>query len=110
MRNSQADIAILGGGLAGGLIALALAERQPELDVVLIEQDEALGGNHVWSFFGPDVAKADRWLLERLVVKGGKATTSPSPRTTAPCPRRITASPPNGWTTSCARPCHRARS
>ena len=70
MRNSQADIAILGGGLAGGLIALALAERQPELDVVLIEQDEALGGNHLWSFFGPDVAKADRWLLERLVVKG----------------------------------------
>ena len=72
MRNSQADIAILGGGLAGGLIALALAERQPDLDVVLIEQDEALGGNHVWSFFGPDVAKADRWLLERLVVKGWK--------------------------------------
>ena len=70
MRNSQADIAILGGGLAGGLIALALAERQPDLDIVLIEQDEALGGNHVWSFFGPDVAKADRWLLERLVVKG----------------------------------------
>ena len=72
MRNSKADIAILGGGLAGGLIALALAERQPELDIVLIEQDEALGGNHVWSFFGPDVAKADRWLLERLVVKGWK--------------------------------------
>ena len=72
MRNSQADIAILGGGLAGGLIALALAERQPELDIVLIEQDEALGGNHVWSFFGPDVAKEDRWLLERLVVKGWK--------------------------------------
>ena len=70
MRNSQADIAILGGGLAGGLIALALAERQPDLDIVLIEQDEALGGNHVWSFFGPDVAKTDRWLLERLVVKG----------------------------------------
>ena len=72
MRNSQADIAILGGGLAGGLIALALAERQPELDIVLIEQEEALGGNHVWSFFGPDVAKEDRWLLERLVVKGWK--------------------------------------
>jgi lycopene beta-cyclase len=66
----ETDIAILGGGLAGGLIALALAERQPDLDIVLIEQDDALGGNHVWSFFGPDVAKADRWLIERLVVKG----------------------------------------
>ena len=72
MSTRETDIAILGGGLAGGLIALALAERRPELAVVLIEQDEALGGNHVWSFFGPDVAKADRWLLERLVVKGWK--------------------------------------
>jgi lycopene beta-cyclase len=70
MTARQADIAILGGGLAGGLIALALAERRPELDLVLIEQDETLGGNHVWSFFGSDVAKEDRWLLERLVVKG----------------------------------------
>ena len=70
MATRETDIAILGGGLAGGLIALALAERRPELDVVLVEQDAALGGNHVWSFFGPDVAKADRWLLERLVVKG----------------------------------------
>ena len=72
MATRETDIAILGGGLAGGLIALALAERRPELDVVLVEQDEALGGNHVWSFFGPDVAPADRWLLERLVVKGWK--------------------------------------
>ena len=70
MNIREADIAILGGGLAGGLIALALAEHQPGLDVVLIEQDEALGGNHVWSFFGPDVAREHRWLLERLVVKG----------------------------------------
>ena len=54
MRNSQADIAILGGGLAGGLIALALAERQPDLDIVLIEQDEALGGNGPQKFWkGP---------------------------------------------------------
>lgn len=72
MTTRETDIAILGGGLSGGLIALALAERRPGLDVVLIEQDEALGGNHVWSFFGPDVAKTDRWLLERLVVKGWK--------------------------------------
>jgi lycopene beta-cyclase len=72
MTTRETDIAILGGGLSGGLIALALAERRPELDVVLVEQEEALGGNHVWSFFGPDVARGDRWLLERLVVKGWK--------------------------------------
>jgi lycopene beta-cyclase len=72
MTVRQTDIAILGGGLAGGLIALALAERRPELDVTLIEQDETLGGKHVWSFFGPDVPSTDRWLLENLVVKGWK--------------------------------------
>lgn len=70
MAEREADIAILGGGLAGGLIALALAERRPELDVVLVEQGASLGGNHVWSFFGPDVGSEDRWLLERLVVHG----------------------------------------
>jgi lycopene beta-cyclase len=70
MKTREADIAILGGGLAGGMIALALAERRPELDVVLVEQDETLGGNHIWSFFGPDVAGEDRWLLDRLVIKG----------------------------------------
>src|SRR5687768_17102709 len=70
MATREADIAIIGGGLAGGLVALALAERRPELDLVLVEQDDKLGGNHVWSLFGPDVSKADRWLLERLVVKG----------------------------------------
>ena len=70
MATREADIAIIGGGLAGGLIALGLAERRPELDVVVVEQDDKLGGNHVWSFFGPDVPRADRWLLERLVVKG----------------------------------------
>ena len=43
------DIAIAGGGLAGGLIALALAEKQPHLDVRLIEAAADLGGNHVWS-------------------------------------------------------------
>lgn len=72
MGTRQADIVILGGGLAGGLIALALAERRPEIDLLLVEQDDRLGGHHVWSFFGSDVAKEDRWLLERLVVKGWK--------------------------------------
>ena len=70
MKTREAQICVLGGGLAGGLIALALAERRPELDFVLVEQDDTLGGNHVWSFFGPDVAQDDRWLLDRLVVKG----------------------------------------
>ncbi|MGR6330631.1 lycopene beta-cyclase CrtY [Sphingomonas sp. XXL09] len=64
------DVAIVGGGLAGSLIALALTERHPTLDVRLIEAGASFGGNHVWSFFGSDVADSDRWLLAPLVVHG----------------------------------------
>ncbi len=64
------DVAIVGGGLAGSLIALALTERHPSLDVRLIEAGASFGGNHVWSFFGSDVADSDRWLLAPLVVHG----------------------------------------
>ena len=63
----RCDVAIVGGGLAGGLLAMALRARHPGLDLRLIEGGERLGGNHVWSFFGSDVAAADRWLLTPLV-------------------------------------------
>ena len=62
------DLAIVGGGLAGGLIALALAARRPELDVRLVEGGAAIGGNHLWSFFDADVAPADRWLIDPIVA------------------------------------------
>jgi len=62
------DLAIVGGGLAGGLIALALAAKRPGLDVRIIDAAATIGGDHVWSFFGSDVAKTDRWLLAPLVV------------------------------------------
>ena len=61
------DVAILGGGLAGGLIALALAKLRPELDVRIIEAGASLGGNHVWSFFDSDIAAENRWLVEPLI-------------------------------------------
>ncbi len=61
------DLAIVGGGLAGGLIALALAARRPDLVVRIVEGSDTLGGNHVWSFFDGDVARDDRWLLTPLV-------------------------------------------
>lgn len=63
----RCDVAILGGGLAGGLIALALAARRPELSVLLIESGDRIGGNHFWSFFERDVAPGDRWLAAPLV-------------------------------------------
>jgi lycopene beta-cyclase len=69
-RNStiSCDLAILGGGLAGGLIASALAAKRPDLDVRIVDSGPALGDNHVWSFFDSDIAAEDRWLVEPMIV------------------------------------------
>ena len=64
------DVAIVGGGLAGGLIALALARKRPDCSIRLIEGSRAIGGNHLWSFFSTDVAPADRWLVAPLISYG----------------------------------------
>lgn len=64
------DVAIVGGGLAGGLIALALRKTRPGLNVRIIEGAATLGGNHLWSFFASDVAAADRWLVAPLISYG----------------------------------------
>lgn len=60
---------IAGGGLAGCLAALALARLRPETNFLLLEQGEAFGGNHIWSFFDADVAAADRWLVEPMIAR-----------------------------------------
>jgi len=64
------DLAIVGGGLAGGLIARAVHQRHPEAEIRLIEGGAHLGGNHLWSFFASDVAPADRWLVSPLISHG----------------------------------------
>lgn len=64
---TECDLAIVGGGLAGGLIALALSHHRPELDVRVIEGDARLGGNHVWSFFDTDIAPEDWPIVEPLI-------------------------------------------
>jgi len=65
----QCDVAIVGGGLAGGLIALALRAKRPDADIRLIESGR-IGGEHVWSFFASDVRQRDRWLVAPLVCHG----------------------------------------
>lgn len=63
----QVDFVIVGGGLAGGLLALALAAKRPDLHLLLIEASDQLGGNHVWSCFDSDIAPEDRWLVAPLI-------------------------------------------
>jgi len=61
------DLAIVGGGLAGGLIARAVHQQHPGARIRLIEGGAHLGGNHLWSFFASDVVPADRWLVGPLI-------------------------------------------
>ena len=57
------SLIIVGGGLSGGLCALALAKGRPEVAVTLIEAGTAIGGNHLWSFFYSDVNERGRALV-----------------------------------------------
>ena len=50
------DVILVGGGLQSGLLACAIAHREPGCRVLIIERDAALGGNHTWSFHPQDVS------------------------------------------------------
>jgi lycopene beta-cyclase len=63
----RADVLLVGGGLANGLIALRLRALRPELRVVLVEREARLGGSHTWSFHTGDLDAAQRVWLEPLV-------------------------------------------
>lgn len=62
-------LVIVGGGLAGTLAALALAERRPDLPLLLVEGEGRLGGNHVWSFFDSDLDAPGHRLVAPLAPK-----------------------------------------
>lgn len=74
MNGRKYDIVIAGGGLSGGLIALALRQRHPDMDVCLVESGESPGGNHRWSWFGTDLPPGGEELLapfRKTVWAGG---------------------------------------
>jgi len=60
---SGCDIAIAGGGLSGGLIALALKGARPKLKLALVDAGVTLGGNHRWSWFASDLPPGGEELL-----------------------------------------------
>jgi lycopene beta-cyclase len=68
MAESRPPIAILGAGLTGSLIALALAKRRPDVDFILIEQQPQFGGGAVGPFFLSSIPLASGWLIDPLVV------------------------------------------
>ncbi len=62
------DCVIVGAGLAGSLVALALLDRDPAARVVLLERGRSVGGNHTWSFHAGDVPVEASGLVEPLVA------------------------------------------
>jgi lycopene beta-cyclase len=64
----DADLILVGGGLANGLIAWRLASARPELRVLLLERGATLGGNHTWSFHPTDLDAAQRQWLQPLIT------------------------------------------
>ena len=62
MSSSSFDLALVGGGLQNGLIALAVLDACPGARVAIFERGAALGGNHTWCFHDGDVpAEARGW-------------------------------------------------
>ena len=63
MNGRMIDMAIVGGGLAGGLAALAVHRAHPDLRIALFEAGESFGGNHRWSWFTSDIDNEGTALL-----------------------------------------------
>ncbi|NVE95921.1 lycopene beta-cyclase CrtY [Altererythrobacter lutimaris] len=68
MSERAYDVAIAGGGLAGGLIALALHRRAPDVRFIVLEAGEVLGGNHRWSWFETDLGEDGDTLLASFAI------------------------------------------
>ena len=69
MAAQNFDIAILGGGLQGGLAALAVLSQHPDARVAVVEAGARPGGNHTWCFHAADLDALGAALLGPLVAQ-----------------------------------------
>jgi lycopene beta-cyclase len=67
-RIKKDGLIIVGGGLAGSLAALAMAKLRPEVPLLLIEEKDSFGGDHIWSFIDCALEKNERWLIDPLIA------------------------------------------
>lgn len=65
--NAARDYVIVGGGLAGGLIALAVRHFNPRARVTVIERSDRPAGNHTWAFHALDVPEPADAFVRPLV-------------------------------------------
>lgn len=84
VASERYDIIIAGGGLAGGLAAMALKRAHPDIRLLIVEAGETLGGNHIWSCFSTDLDGASRDLVAPLFAHRwqGHRVTFPAYRRT----------------------------
>jgi lycopene beta-cyclase len=61
------DVILAGGGLANALIAWRLHTSRPALRILVIEEQDRIGGEHTWSFHDSDLDAAQRQWLAPLV-------------------------------------------
>ena len=92
---SPYDVVIVGGGLAGGLIALALHRHAPDCRFLVVEAGRSLGGHHRWSWFETDIRAGARGLMAGFDLNGwdeGYDITFPGLGRTLPTAYRSLAS------------------
>jgi lycopene beta-cyclase len=58
----SSGVVIVGGGLAGGITALALRYLRPGCEVQIFEKEPAFGSGHTWSFHEFDLDRALRQI------------------------------------------------
>lgn len=62
------DVILVGAGLANGLIAWRLHTTRPDLRILVLEQGDAMGGNHTWSFHDSDLTPEERTWIAPLIA------------------------------------------
>ena len=74
------DLAIVGGGLAGGLTALIFAHRYPDKTVRLVDAKASLGGVRTWSFHESDISSEAFQIIKPMITKSWTETAVHFPR------------------------------
>ncbi|MGE5723197.1 MAG: lycopene beta-cyclase CrtY [Sphingomonadales bacterium] len=66
-RGKRNGLLIAGGGLAGSLAALAMAKARPDVPILLVEERDRFGGDHIWTFLDCELDEEQRALIEPLI-------------------------------------------
>lgn len=85
------ELIIVGGGLQGGLIALAVRRLRPTARVMVINRDRRPGGNHTWCFHSNDLPVAAEPFVRPLVAAEWPAYTVRFPSFARTVPSRYSA-------------------